>query len=103
MPEMLLSALVQAPFVLVMAYLVQRFLAHLDARDAEWRAFIEDMDQGMSDRLDELTRAIERLSELLISHDAATRGAVRLPDHRPEELRRAAGDSERWQAPSRKR
>ncbi len=103
MPEMLLSALVQAPYVLVMAYLVQRFLAHLDARDAEWRAFIENMEQGMGDRLDGLAHAIERLSELLISHDAATRGAVRLAEHRTDELRRAAGESGQWQAPPKRR
>lgn len=83
MPESLISALIQAPFVLVMAYLVHRFLAHLNARDAEWRGFMAQMQDSFGDRLDDLTEAIDHLTEIVITHDAATRAAAR----------RSAGDN----------
>jgi hypothetical protein len=74
MPDMVISALVQAPFVLAMAYLVQRFLAHLSQRDEEWQGFTERTYSVMAERIDGLTEAIERLTDLLITHDALTRG-----------------------------
>lgn len=77
MPETLISALVQAPFVLAMAYLVQRFLAHLDTRDEEWRAFMDRADELLAERLAELTEAVECLSDTMIAHDMAVRGALR--------------------------
>jgi hypothetical protein len=77
MPDILISALVQTPFVLVMVYLVQRFLAHMDARDEEWRNFIERADEQLADRLDHLASTVERLSVLVINHDAAVRGWMR--------------------------
>lgn len=80
MPETLISALVQAPFVLIMAYLVQKFLAHLKARDEEWREFLEQADERMIERLDALTEAIRDLSQLIVTHDALTRAAGR-PTH----------------------
>lgn len=64
MPEPLISALIQAPFVLVMVYLVHRFLAHLDAHDRAWQ-----------ERIAALTEAVNHLSQLVVSHDAATRSA----------------------------
>ena len=86
MSETLISALVQAPFVLVMAYLVHRFLAHLDAHDAEWRDFAEQTHEVFGERLDRLSDAIERLSDRVISHDAATRSDARGPvDFRREQ------------------
>lgn len=63
MPEPLISALIQAPFVLVMVYLVHRFLAHLTAHDRAWQ-----------ERLEALTGAIDNLTDLIVLHDAATRG-----------------------------
>lgn len=78
MPESLISALIQAPFVLIMAYLVHRFLAHLNARDLEWRAFTEEMHQSMGDRLGDLTDAIDRLSHLSIAHNAMHDATTRL-------------------------
>ncbi len=66
MPDMLISALVQAPFVLVMAYLVQRFLTHLDDHNADWRALTEHTHAALGERLDRLAQAIERLSELVM-------------------------------------
>ena len=74
MPEPLISALVQAPFVLAMAYLVQRFLTHLNERDQEWRSFIERADETLAERLAELTEAVKELSMLVVAHDASVRG-----------------------------
>lgn len=76
MPDLLISALVQAPFVAVMAYLVTRFLAHLDARDEEWRAFLDEADKRLAERLAGLTASIEHLTDTVIAHDAAVRGAL---------------------------
>jgi len=50
MPDLLISALVQAPFVAVMAYLVNQFLKHLDARDEEWRASMNEADEHLAER-----------------------------------------------------
>jgi len=74
MEETLLSALVQAPFVLAMAYLVQRFLLHLDSRDDEWRKFTVEENNRLVDQLDRQSRAIESLTVLMIRHDAAVHG-----------------------------
>ncbi len=76
MSDFLISALVQTPFVLVMVYLVHRFLAHLDAHDAAWRAFTEQTNARLGDRLDGLRDSIDRLAVLLRDHDAATRGPI---------------------------
>ncbi|HEC23430.1 MAG TPA: hypothetical protein ENI95_11000 [Chloroflexi bacterium] len=92
MPDMLISALVQAPFVLAMAYLVQRFLAHLDARDREWQETIrrtyETVD-ALAERMDELTGAIKDLRDIILTHDALTRGRVTSPPpvHAAERLK----------------
>lgn len=91
MPDMLISALVQTPFVLVMAYLVQRFLAHLDARDEEWRSFMDRADDLLAERLTGLTEAVEHLTEVVMQHDAAVRGALRrraLPSDTPPHRQR---------------
>lgn len=93
MPDMLISALVQAPFVLAMAYLVQRFLAHLTARDEEWRAFMDRADDMLAERLAGLTEAVEQLTEVVVQHDAAVRGALRA---------RQPGCPEKHPAPRRK-
>ncbi|NDJ35675.1 MAG: hypothetical protein GYB64_13520 [Chloroflexi bacterium] len=77
MPEPLLTAFVQAPFVLIVAYLTQRFLVHLNARDAEWRAFIQEANDRLAHRMGELTQAVERLSERSLYRD--------LMDHLREE------------------
>jgi len=77
MPEMLISALVQAPFVLVMAFLVQQFLKHLNARDEEWRDFMDRADAQFAERLNGLTEAVDRLTNTVIAHDAAVRGTLR--------------------------
>ena len=77
MPDLLISALVQAPFVLAMAYLVQRFLAHIDARDEEWRDHLARADAQFAERLCDLTQAVERLSTVVVNHDAAVRGVLR--------------------------
>ena len=69
MPDLLISALVQAPFVAVMAYLVNQFLKHLDARDEEWRAFMNEADEHLAERLSALTASIERLTDTVIAHD----------------------------------
>lgn len=90
MPETIISALVQAPFVLVMAYLVQRFLAHMDARDKEWQEFLDQADERLAERMDRLTEAIERLSNLVITHDALTRGRGLSAHDGGEERLRAA-------------
>jgi len=87
MPDLLISALVQAPFVLVMAYLVNQFLAHLDARDEEWRAFMNEADDRLVERLNALTASIERLTDTVIAHDAAVRGALQRRDGKPAAVR----------------
>jgi hypothetical protein len=74
MPEPIISALVQAPFVLAMAYLVQRFLTHLKERDQEWHEFVERTHQNVGQRLEDLTEAVEQLTLLIVAHDAAMRG-----------------------------
>lgn len=76
MPDLLISALVQAPFVAVMAFLVNQFLKHLDARDEEWRTFMNEADEHLAERLNGLTQSIERLTDTVIAHDAAVRGAL---------------------------
>jgi hypothetical protein len=81
MSDVLISALVQAPFVLVMVYLVHRFLQHLDKHDAEWRGFMDRADAMLADRLSDLTGSVERLADLLAAHDAAMRGSARREDH----------------------
>ena len=73
MPEPLIAALVQAPFVLVMAYLVQRFLAHLAARDEQWRGYLTRIEERRDERLAELAEAVRGLSAVIVQHDAATR------------------------------
>jgi hypothetical protein len=95
MPDYVISALVQAPFVLVMAFLVQRFLAHLDRRDSEWRSFMERADETLADRLYRLTEAVEQLSELVINHDAVMRGALRTGRRTTPEGEACAGAAER--------
>lgn len=82
MPEILLSALVQAPFVAVMLYLVHRFLAHLDAHDAAWREFTEQSHARLGERLDGLRASIDNLGLLIRDHDAATRGPINGRDAR---------------------
>jgi hypothetical protein len=74
MSNTLIQALVQAPFVLVMAFLVHRFLTHLNARDLEWRAFTNEMHEALGERIEKLTESVEHLTSILITHDAATRG-----------------------------
>jgi hypothetical protein len=74
MPEPIISALVQAPFVLAMAYLVQRFLTHLKERDQEWLEFVERTHQTVGQQLEDLTDAVEQLARLMVAHDAAMRG-----------------------------
>jgi len=76
MPELLLSALVQTPFVLVMVYLVHRFLTHLDAHDAAWREFTEQTNARLGDRLDGLRDSIDHLALLIRDHDTATRSPI---------------------------
>ena len=73
MSSTLISALVQAPFVLVMAFLVHRFLTHLNARDLEWRAFTNEMHEALGERIETLTEAIDGLTRVVVAHDAATR------------------------------
>lgn len=88
MPDTLISALVQAPFVLAMAYLVQRFLTHINERDQEWQQFMERTDEKLAERLCELTEAVNHLSMLIVAHDARTRGLkADMPDQ-PESLLR---------------
>lgn len=77
MPDVLLSALVQAPFVLVMAYLVNQFLTHLDARDEEWRTFMNEADGRLAERLSSLTESVEKLAEKVVAHDVALREVLR--------------------------
>lgn len=84
MPDMLVSALVQAPFVLVMAYLMLRLMMQLNereqewqqfitARDAEWQEFSRHIHDVMTARLDKQTGAIEYLSLLLMTYNADAR------------------------------
>lgn len=80
MPDVLLSALVQAPFVLVMAYLVNQFLTHLDARDEEWRTFMNEADGRLVERINCLTESVEKLTEKVMAHDAALREVLRRRD-----------------------
>jgi hypothetical protein len=89
MSESIISALIQAPFVMVTVYLVHRFLTHLNARDSEWRGFTNEMHEALGERVEGLTEAIDRLSHLIIAHDAATRAdmtraAIRI-DTRPDD------------------
>lgn len=90
MTDTLISALVQAPFVLVMAYLVQRFLAHLAARDNEWRHFIERAEQARAAQMQDLTEAVHGLSALIIEHDASVRALEHLKRDRHEGTARPA-------------
>lgn len=99
MPDTLISALVQAPFVLVMVYLVNRFLTHLDAHDQDWRDFTDHVYLTHGERLDRLTEAIDRLSQLVVTHDAA----MRCPSERDSAPRSAVGESESWPGSSRRR
>ena len=78
MSEPIISALVQAPFVLVMAYLVQRFLAYIAVRDKEWQVFLDQADERIIERLDHMTEAIERVSSLMMKHDAQVTAALRV-------------------------
>lgn len=64
-PENLLTALAQAPFVLVIVYLAQRFLSSMDEHDRIWMKF----GQEMHDSMQELSRAVRELSELIVRHD----------------------------------
>jgi hypothetical protein len=74
MPESLIAALVQAPFVLVMLYMVQRFLTHLKEREHEWQAFMNRADTALAAHLAELAEAVDRLSVVVLYHDATVRG-----------------------------
>jgi len=74
MPESLISALIQAPFVLVMLYLVQRFLVHLKEREHDWQAFIGRTDTALAAHLADLAEAVDRLSVVVLYHDATVRG-----------------------------
>jgi hypothetical protein len=69
MSEPILSALVQAPFVLVMAYLVQRFLANMAQRDHDWQQVIQQIHQSqeaIADRMDSLVQAVDGLSDRIM-------------------------------------
>lgn len=79
MSDTLISALIQAPFVLATIYLVHRFLTHLNARDQEWRAFTEHTHEALGMRLDGLTEAIDRLTHMMYAHNAGSRGGVDAP------------------------
>ncbi|NDJ53184.1 MAG: hypothetical protein GYB68_08890 [Chloroflexi bacterium] len=70
MTEPLIGALVQVPFVLVMLYLVHRFLSYLDERNHEWQAFLSTTHESLTARIIDLTQAVERLHQLLLRHDA---------------------------------
>ncbi len=74
MPESLIAALVQAPFVLVMLYMVQRFLVHLKEREHEWQAFMSRADAALAAHLADLAEAVDRLSVVVLYHDATVRG-----------------------------
>jgi hypothetical protein len=81
MPEPLISALAQVPFVLAMLYATLRFLSHLKARD-----------EMLVEQLADLTRAQERMTEILIRHDARTRPVhPRPPSERHPALRLVQG------------
>lgn len=100
MPEPVVSALSQVPCVLAMLFIMLRFLTHLKerqtdtqafirAREEAWQAFIAEHDDQVIEQLAELTRAVERLTELLITHDALVRGAkseARQPEKEPLRL-----------------
>ena len=77
MPDVLISALVQAPFVLVVAYLTQRFLVYVKDRDEMWQAFTKRMGDRMAAHLDELTGAVTRLNQAVATHDAVVQGILR--------------------------
>lgn len=74
MPDTLISALVQTPFVLVMVYMVHRFLTHLKEREHEWQTFMGKADAALAAHLAELASAIDRLSVVMLYHDATVRG-----------------------------
>ncbi len=82
MSEGMISALVQAPFVLAIVYVVLRILTYLNARDREWRAFIERRDMLLAGHLDELNESIHELTNLMMTHDAVMRAALL---NRPQE------------------
>ena len=93
LPDVLISALVQAPFVLAMAYLVQRFLLHIDTHNAEWRRFMGKADTvyveklgRLAESIDRLNANVERMTELLLTHDAAVRGALGRRGDPPENV-----------------
>jgi len=85
MPEILISALVQAPFVLAMAYLVMRVLAYIEQRDREWRGFVERRDEQLTEHMDELARSLRDLTSLVVTHDAVVRAAL---SERPQRVYR---------------
>jgi hypothetical protein len=91
MTDNLIAALTQVPFVLVMAYLIQRFLGYLNQRDSEWRAFMVQSKDESLEHMARLTLAVERLSELLIRHDAAVRHEAAAPAG-PDEITRRRRD-----------
>lgn len=66
MPESVIAALIQTPFVLAMVYVMQRFLTSMDARDREWQEFAHVMRDSMA----ELAAAVHDLSQLIVRHDA---------------------------------
>ena len=66
MPESVIAALIQTPFVLAMVYVMQRFLTSMDTRDREWQEFAHEMRDSMA----EITRAVRELSEVIIRHEA---------------------------------
>ncbi|GAB4479024.1 MAG: hypothetical protein Kow00124_24130 [Anaerolineae bacterium] len=87
MSEGMISALVQAPFVLAIVYVVLRILTYLNVRDREWRAFIEHRDRLLAEHLDELNESVRELANLVVTHDAVMRAAVL---NRPQESGAAA-------------
>ncbi len=108
MPEMVLNALVQTPFVLAIMFITLRFLTYVDARDDEWRAFLQQRDAEwnkfltrrdvewraarerdearMAGHLQALNDTMREMHRLLINHDALVRARLESavnPNHDP--------------------
>lgn len=76
MTDMVISALVQTPFVLALIFLTVRFLIYLNQRDEEWRGLIEHHDERLQANLDDLSAAVRDLNNTMIAHDAMMRSAL---------------------------
>ena len=87
MPDTIISALAQTPFVLAMLYALLRVLSHMNRRDANWQEFIEGRDELFADRMTTIAQALDKLTGVILSHDARVAGAEFTREDKPVKRR----------------